>query len=68
MKSYSSREIIKILEKDGWFYVNCVGDHWQFKHPIKPGKVTITHPVKDIPKGTLINILKQADLKLERKG
>lgn len=68
MKSYSSREIIKILEKDGWFCVKCVGDHWQFKHHSKRGKVTITHPVKDIPKGTLINILKQADIKLESKG
>jgi predicted RNA binding protein YcfA (HicA-like mRNA interferase family) len=64
MRSYSSREIIKILEQDGWFFVKCVGDHWQFKHSIKPGKVTITHPVKDLPKGTLLRILKQAQIKL----
>jgi predicted RNA binding protein YcfA (HicA-like mRNA interferase family) len=36
------------------------GDHHQFKHPIKPGKVTITHPAKDIPFRTLKSIEKQA--------
>lgn len=60
MKSYSSREIIKILKADGWYEVSCVGDHHQFKHPTKPGRVTVTHPVKDIPIGTLKNIAKQA--------
>ncbi|MFN1921805.1 type II toxin-antitoxin system HicA family toxin [Clostridioides difficile] len=44
MKSYSSREILKILNADGWYEVNCVGDHHQFKHPIKKGKVTVPHP------------------------
>ena len=60
MKSYSSREVIKILEADGWYEVSCVGDHHQFKHPTKPGKVTVPHPVKDIPVGTLKSISKQA--------
>ncbi|WP_258361175.1 type II toxin-antitoxin system HicA family toxin [Moorella sulfitireducens (nom. illeg.)] len=46
MKSYSSREIIKILEEGGWHYIGTVGDHWHFKHPTKPGKVMVTHPVK----------------------
>lgn len=49
MKRYTSREIIKILKSDGWVEVNCVGDHHQFKHPTKKGRVTVTHPVKDIP-------------------
>ena len=35
MKSYSSREVIGILKKDGWYEVACVGDHHQFKHSIK---------------------------------
>lgn len=35
MKHYSSKEVIKILEKDGWYEVNCVGSHHQFKHPTK---------------------------------
>ena len=46
MKSYSSREVLKILKADGWYEVNCEGDHHQFKHPTKPGRVTITHPKK----------------------
>lgn len=63
MKSYSSREIIKMLLEDGWYEVGCVGDHHQYKHPTKPGRVTITHPVKDIPIGTLKSIAKQSGLK-----
>lgn len=64
MKSYSSREIIKILESEGWYEVGCVGDHHHFKHPTKKGKVTITHPKKDIPKGTLSSIQRQSGIKL----
>ena len=60
MKSYSSREVLKMLLTDGWYEVNCVGDHHQFKHPTKPGRVTLTHPVKDIPIGTLKNISRQS--------
>lgn len=64
MKSYSSREVIKILEKDGWYHIKTVGDHWQFKHQVKLGKVTVTHPQKDIPIKTLKSIMKQAGIKL----
>ena len=60
MKSYSSREVIRFLQADGWYVVACVGDHHQFKHPVKPGKVTVTHPVKDIPVRTLKSIERQA--------
>lgn len=63
MKSYSSREIIKMLEADGWYKVHTVGDHHQFKHPMKQGKVTVTHPKKDIPLKTLKSIEKQSGLK-----
>ncbi len=65
MKSYSSKEVIKILQDDGWYEVHCVGDHHQFKHPAKPGRVTVTHPVKDIPIKTLKSIEKQAGLKIK---
>ena len=41
MKSYSSREVIKALEADGWYLVNVVGSHHQFKHPTKSGRVTV---------------------------
>ena len=63
IKSYSSREVIQMLLADGWYEVNCVGDHHQFKHPTKPGKVTVAHPLKDVPTGTLKNIAKQSGLK-----
>lgn len=63
MKSYWSREVIKILQADGWSEIHCVGDHHQFKHPTKPGKVTVTHPVKDIPSRTLKSIERQAGVK-----
>lgn len=63
MKSYSSREVIKMLKADGWYEVNCVGDHHQYKHPTKKGRVTITHPVKDIPLGTLKSISRQSGIK-----
>ena len=66
MKSYSSREVIAIIEADGWYEVSCVGDHHQFKHPEKKGRVTITHPQKDIPIGTLKSIEKQAGVKFPR--
>ena len=62
MKSYSSREVLKILKADGWYEVNCVGSHHQFKHPTKKGRVTIKHPDKDIPRKTLDSIERQSGL------
>ena len=61
--SFSSRDIIIMLEKDGWLFIKATGDHHHFKHPVKPGKVTVPHPVKDIKIGTLKNIERQAGLK-----
>jgi predicted RNA binding protein YcfA (HicA-like mRNA interferase family) len=58
-----SRTVIKILKADGWFEVNQVGSHKQFKHPTKKGRVTVMHPKKDIPLGTLKSIQTQAGLK-----
>ena len=60
MRSYSSREVLKILKDNGWYEVGCDGDHHQFKHPKKKGRVTLSHPRKDIPVGTLKSIAKQA--------
>ena len=59
----SSKEIIKMLEKDGLILRKIVGSHHHFKHPTKKGKVTIPHPRKDLPIGTVNAILKQAGLK-----
>lgn len=56
----SSREIIKMLEADGWAFVRAVGSHHQFKHPTKSGKVTVPHPSKEIYMATLRSIYRQA--------
>lgn len=63
MKSYSSREILKMLHDDGWSICEIAGSHHQLEHPIKKGKVTVPHPRKDLPPGTIRTILKQAGLK-----
>ena len=63
MKSYSSREVIRLLEADGWYEVHAVGSHHQFKHPTKKGRVTVKYPDKDIPRPTLNKIEKQSGLK-----
>jgi predicted RNA binding protein YcfA (HicA-like mRNA interferase family) len=60
----NSRDVIAALKADGWREVAQKGSHVQFKHPTKPGRVTVVHPSRDIPKGTLGNIERQARLKL----
>ncbi|MBU4311156.1 MAG: type II toxin-antitoxin system HicA family toxin [Candidatus Omnitrophica bacterium] len=59
------REIIKKIEKDGWYEVRQKGSHRQYKHPAKKGLVTIAiHSLNDdIGKGTLHSIMKQAQIK-----
>jgi Predicted periplasmic or secreted lipoprotein len=63
LKSYSSREILKILNDDGWEIKSQEGSHIQLVHPTKPGKVTVPHPKKDLTERTAQSILKQAGLK-----
>jgi predicted RNA binding protein YcfA (HicA-like mRNA interferase family) len=60
-----STDIISALKADGWEQVAQKGSHVQFKHPAKKGRVTVPHPKKDIPIGTLRSIEKQAALKLK---
>jgi predicted RNA binding protein YcfA (HicA-like mRNA interferase family) len=60
-----SADIISALKADGWVKVDQEGSHVQFKHPIKKGRVTVPHPKKDIPIGTLKSIEKQSGLKLK---
>ena len=58
------REVIRLIEEDGWRQVRTTGSHRQFKHGSKPGLVTVAgRPSLDIPPGTLKSILKQAGLK-----
>ena len=58
-----SAALIKRLKADGWYPAHTVGSHHQFKHPTKPGKVTVPHPKKYLPLATQNSILKQAGLK-----
>lgn len=51
-----------MVEADGWYEVRVKGSHHHFKHDGKPGLVTIPHPKKELPIGTVRNILKQAGL------
>ena len=60
----NSRDIILALQRDGWVQVAQKGSHVQLKHPTKPGRVTVPHPKRDIPLGTLKSIEKQSGLKL----
>jgi predicted RNA binding protein YcfA (HicA-like mRNA interferase family) len=58
------REVIRMLESDGWQLVRTRGSHRQFKHPAKTGTVTVSGKSGlDIPPGTLNSVLKQAGLK-----
>lgn len=57
------RELIRALEEDGWILVRTRGSHRQFRHPRKPGTVTVAGKAGvDVPIGTLRSVLKQADL------
>jgi predicted RNA binding protein YcfA (HicA-like mRNA interferase family) len=60
----TSTEIIRRLKADGWDHVRTKGDHHHFKHPAKPGIVTVPHPKKDFPIGTLKSIEKQSGVRL----
>ncbi|MNE34507.1 YcfA-like protein [compost metagenome] len=57
-----SREVIQLIEADGWYEVEVKGSHHQFRHPTKRGRVTVLHPKSELPKGTVRSILKQAGL------
>ena len=58
------KELIKRFEADGWAQARQRGSHRQFKHPTKPGTVTVSgKPNIDVPSGTLNNVFKQAGLK-----
>ena len=58
----TSDVIIKRLKADGWKKAHQKGSHVQFKHALKPGKVTVPHPKRALPLGTAKAILKQAGL------
>jgi predicted RNA binding protein YcfA (HicA-like mRNA interferase family) len=58
------RDVLKLLNNDGWYLIVTQGSHRQYKHPAKPGRVTVAgKPNHDLPPGTLNSILKQTGLK-----
>lgn len=64
MKVWKAKEMIDLIEKDGWFLVRQKGSHKHFRHSAKPGTVTIPYSGNDdVPMGTANSILKQAGLK-----
>jgi predicted RNA binding protein YcfA (HicA-like mRNA interferase family) len=58
-----ARELEKMLLDDGWIFIRQIGSHRHYKHPNKPGKVTIPFHRGDVDKGTANSVLKQANLK-----
>ncbi|MFL6197172.1 MAG: type II toxin-antitoxin system HicA family toxin [Thermoanaerobaculia bacterium] len=59
-----SREVLRQLEADGWARVAQRGSHVQLKHPTKRGRVTVPHPKRDLPKGTVKSIERQSGIRL----
>jgi len=61
------RDVIRLIEADGWYQVKTVGSHRQYKHPEKSGRVTVAgHSNDDVHPKTLLSILKQAQLRKKR--
>lgn len=59
------RELIKLIESDGWYWVKTVGSHRQYKHLEKYGRVTIAgHPGDDVHPKTLASVLRQAQVRI----
>ena len=58
----NSRKLMTEIMADGWVLLRVNGSHHHFTHPTKPGLVTIPHPKKDLPVGTVKSIRKQAGI------
>ncbi len=67
VKCMKVRDVIKLLEADGWYQVSMEGDHRQYKHSIKSGRVTIAgHPSDELHPKTLASIFKQGQISRKR--
>jgi len=64
MAGMDSRDVLAALRADGWEQIAQKGSHIQLKHPVKAGRVTVPHPRRDLPIGTLKSFEKQARIKL----
>jgi predicted RNA binding protein YcfA (HicA-like mRNA interferase family) len=60
----TSTHILRMLTADGWYEVARKGSHVQLKHPFRKGRVTVPHPRKDLPIGTVKSIERQAGIRL----
>ena len=58
----TSKDLMRVLKKDGWYLERVKGSHHQFKHPVKTGIVTLPHPKKALPLKTINSVLTQAGL------
>jgi predicted RNA binding protein YcfA (HicA-like mRNA interferase family) len=58
-----SKRIIRELEADGWVLARVTGSHHHFRHPTKSGTVTVPHPKKDLPVGTVKSIARQSGVR-----
>jgi predicted RNA binding protein YcfA (HicA-like mRNA interferase family) len=63
-RALTSREIIRALMAAGWQRVRVRGSHHQFRHPTRPGTVTVPHPRRDVALPTLISIERQSGVNL----
>ena len=59
----NSKELFKLLERDGWIMRNSKDSHHVFNHPVKTGHITVPHPKKDLGVGLVHKLLKQAGIK-----
>jgi predicted RNA binding protein YcfA (HicA-like mRNA interferase family) len=59
----NSKDLVRLLQDAGWYGDRVVGSHHIFKHRTKPGHLSVPHPKKDLGKGLVSKILKQAGLK-----
>ncbi len=57
-----SKTIIRLLQQEGWVHKRTTGSHWHFMHISKKGIVTVPHPKREFPKGTLKSIAKQSGI------
>jgi predicted RNA binding protein YcfA (HicA-like mRNA interferase family) len=67
-KVYSAKELIKIIEADGWYFVRQKGSHAQYKHPVKKNLTTVPMHDVDVKKGTAANVFRQAGIEKESEG
>jgi len=63
-EAMGSKEILKKLQSDGWEIVRTRGSHHQLRHPEKSGTVTVPHPKRELPTGTVRSIERQSGVKL----